>query len=268
VTRATPRRPSAALVISILALFASLTGVGWAGLALDKNSVRSKTIKNGQVRSIDVADDTKSTALTGEDISNAGGGTLADADLAADSVGSSELAPASAGSSELGAGSVGSSELAPNSVGSSDVIANSLTGADVNESTLEGTPRRFRRAMPDTTSTVRILDLGGLRVDAGCSSAEELTLIASSAVDNAVFQINAVNDANTPLTIAAPDFEANDTRNLHAALASGDSMAAGTFTYTTTGGSVVSGSVVLGQGYPFDDGAADCIVAGQAWRSA
>jgi len=253
--RVRTRRPSPALVISLIALFVSMTGVGWA--ALGKNTIGSKQIKPGGVKSSDVADDSGDAALTGEDLSNAGGGTLGSADVANDAVGAPELAP----------GSVTPSELAPNSVSSASVIPNALTGADVNESTLDPAPRKFRRAMPDTTLATRILDLGGLRIDAGCSAAEDLTLIASSGFDNSVFQFNAVNDANDQFTVAEADLEETDARNLHTALVVGNSMAQGTFVYTRANGTVVTGSLVMGQGFPFDDGAADCVVAGQAWRS-
>jgi hypothetical protein len=52
------------MVVALIALFVSLTGVGYALIRLPKNSVRSKQIKDGQVKSVDVADN----GLTGIDI--------------------------------------------------------------------------------------------------------------------------------------------------------------------------------------------------------
>jgi hypothetical protein len=49
-------KPSPAMVVALIALFVALTGVGYAVTELPENSVRSKQIKNGQVRSVDVAD--------------------------------------------------------------------------------------------------------------------------------------------------------------------------------------------------------------------
>jgi hypothetical protein len=254
--RVSARRPSPALVISLVALFGSLTGVGWA--ALDRNSVKSKTIKDGHVRTADVADDSGSNALTGEDLSDAGGGTLGETDLATGSVGGAEIAP----------DSVGASELAPNSVASANVLANTLTGADVNEATLDGTPRKFRRAMTDSTLAVPILNLGGLRIEAGCSAAEDLTLIARGTIDNAVLHLSVLTEGEVPQAVANADFEENETLNLHPVLPPGNSIASGTLAYTRPDGSVVTANLVMGQGFSFHDGTADCLVAGQAWRSA
>jgi hypothetical protein len=58
------KRPSPSMVVALIALFISATGVTWAAVQLPKNSVKSKQIKNGQVRSQDVADN----GLTGTDI--------------------------------------------------------------------------------------------------------------------------------------------------------------------------------------------------------
>lgn len=55
------------MVVALIALFISATGVTWAAVSLPKNSVKSKQIKNGQVRSKDVADN----GLTGTDIDEA-----------------------------------------------------------------------------------------------------------------------------------------------------------------------------------------------------
>src|SRR4051812_1893681 len=60
-------RPSPAMVVALIALFVSLTGVGYAVSKLPKNSVKSKQIKDGQVKSVDVADN----GLTGTDIDEA-----------------------------------------------------------------------------------------------------------------------------------------------------------------------------------------------------
>jgi hypothetical protein len=57
----TPRRPSHSTVIAYLALFVALGGTAYA---LGVNSVKSKHIKNGAVRSVDVGND----RLTGTDV--------------------------------------------------------------------------------------------------------------------------------------------------------------------------------------------------------
>jgi hypothetical protein len=52
--RAELRSPSPAFVLAALALFVALGGTSVAALTLKKNSVRSKHIKNGQVRRPDI----------------------------------------------------------------------------------------------------------------------------------------------------------------------------------------------------------------------
>jgi hypothetical protein len=49
------RRPSPAMMVSLLALFVALGGTSFAAVTLSKNSVRSKHIKNGQVKRADLA---------------------------------------------------------------------------------------------------------------------------------------------------------------------------------------------------------------------
>jgi hypothetical protein len=46
-----PRRPSAALVVSVIALIVALGGTAYAGVKLGKNSVGTKQLKNGAVTS-------------------------------------------------------------------------------------------------------------------------------------------------------------------------------------------------------------------------
>src|SRR5690348_3702601 len=60
-------RPSPAMVVALIALFVAITGVGYAVSKIPKNSVKSKQIKDGEVKSVDVADD----GLTGTDIDEA-----------------------------------------------------------------------------------------------------------------------------------------------------------------------------------------------------
>jgi hypothetical protein len=63
------RKPSPAMVVAILALVAALTGVAWAATAA-RNSVSSKSIKPGAVRSSDV----RNNALTAEDLDDSASG--------------------------------------------------------------------------------------------------------------------------------------------------------------------------------------------------
>jgi hypothetical protein len=117
-------RPSPAMVVALIALFASLSGIAWAA-----NTVGSGDVIDNSLQSVDLKDN---AAVKSADVVNdtVVGGGLAAADLKSGSVGTSEVA----------ADSLGAGDLAPGSVGSSEVANDSLTGADVSEATLGEVP--------------------------------------------------------------------------------------------------------------------------------
>ncbi len=80
------KRLSYGNVVASLALFIALGGVGYAATA-SKNSVTSSSIKNGQVKSVDIANN----SVTSSKIRNSG---VSNSDLASSAVSSSKLAPA------------------------------------------------------------------------------------------------------------------------------------------------------------------------------
>ncbi len=128
-------RPSPALVIACIALFAALTGSAIAAGA-GKNTVRSPQIVDGTVRTVDIRDnavaagkiapdavDTTEIAENGVDSSDVAPDSLVAGDLAAASVGTSEVADQSLTANDLGPDSVGSSELQAGSVRSAELGA-------------------------------------------------------------------------------------------------------------------------------------------------
>lgn len=130
-------------VVGYIALFAFAIS-GTANALPGKNSVDSGDIKNDQVKTVDVRNDTLSGGgLTAADLrtgsvttaevldDTAAGGGLSSADLQAGSVGSSEVALDSLAVDDLGLDSVGASEIATGAVGTAEVINNDLTGADI-----------------------------------------------------------------------------------------------------------------------------------------
>ena len=172
-------------VLGFVAIFIALGGVGVAA-GLAKNSVRSKQIKNGQVKSIDVADN----GLTGTDIdestleglpagpkgetgvqgppgANGSPDTAAQvlaklltvdgtaSNLDADTLDGQSSAAFLGATATAGGdltGNYPSPSIAGDAVSSAKVANNSLTGADVDESTL-GTVPNATNAASATTAT-------------------------------------------------------------------------------------------------------------------
>ena len=126
-------RPSPALVIACIALFAALTGSAIAA-GVAKNTVRSPQIVDGTIRTVDLRDnsvaagkiapnavDTTEIAENGVESSDVAPDSLTAGDLGAASVTSSEVADQSLAASDLGPDSVGSSELQAGSIRASEL---------------------------------------------------------------------------------------------------------------------------------------------------
>jgi hypothetical protein len=123
-------RPSPALVIACVALFAALSGSAMAA----KFAVRSAQIVDGTIRTVDLRDN----AVTSPKIADA---TVTADDLATDSVNTDEIAKDAVKADEVAANAVASSEVAdqsltqddlgPNSVGSSELQAGAVRASEL-----------------------------------------------------------------------------------------------------------------------------------------
>lgn len=118
-------RPSPALVISCLALFAALSGSAMAA----KFAIRSAQIVDGTVRTVDLRDN----AVNSPKIANA---TVTADDLGPDSVGSEEIAKDAVNSDEIADNAVTSAEVAPDSLTAGDLASNSVTSPEIADQTI------------------------------------------------------------------------------------------------------------------------------------
>jgi hypothetical protein len=117
-TKRSRLKQAPALVVSLVALFAALSG---AAVALPgTETVNSGDIKNENVKSIDLKDgaavassDVIDESLTGADVQDE---TLTGADVQNETLGSQDVADASLQSADIANDSVGQADLAPNSV--------------------------------------------------------------------------------------------------------------------------------------------------------
>jgi hypothetical protein len=166
-------RPSPAMLIACIALFATTAGTALAA-ALPKNSVRSAQIVNGAVKTVDLGKDAVRSGKIAD-------GTIGAADLGTDSVDSDEIAKDAVGSEEIAENAVTSAkvapdsltadDLAPNSVGSSEVADNSLTKADLGPSSVGNS--ELGAVVQRSNSTAIAAGANG-SVSVGCLAGEQV----------------------------------------------------------------------------------------------
>jgi hypothetical protein len=131
------RRPSPALVISIVALFVALGGTGYAAMALPKNSVgakqikrnavTSKKVKNRSVRAADLAAGVIPPGFSGRPAGGDLTGAYPDPTIANGRVTAEKIADGAVRGADLGAGSVDGSKVADGTLKAADVAVFSGT---------------------------------------------------------------------------------------------------------------------------------------------
>ncbi len=220
--RAWIRLPSPAMGVALVALVVALGGTSYAALRIGtkqirNNAVTSEKIRNGGVRSVDLARNSVNTAkivagtVTGLQIRDA---SIGNADLGNDSVnaakvragavGNSELANDAVTSAKLRAASVGNSDLADNSIGSSKVADNTLTAADIKDGeVVEGNGRIVSVAvtLPDGAAGTPLLGAPGLgALRASCTAGVATTQWSNTTATPVVVVNQALfHDATAPV---------------------------------------------------------------------
>jgi hypothetical protein len=129
-SRLAPRRPSAAMIVALLALFVALGGPAQAahlinGKLLKRGSVSGKAIKDHSVTTADLS------KRAVRKLQTTPAGSVTESKLANRAVTPGKLAPGAVGSAAIAAGGVASGNLATGAVGSPQVADGSLTGADI-----------------------------------------------------------------------------------------------------------------------------------------
>lgn len=156
-------RPSPALVIACVALFAALSGSAMAA----KFAVRSAQIVNGTVRTVDLRDN----AVNSPKIADSAVSAL---DLGTDSVGSDEIAKDAVNTDEIAKDAVKADEIAANAVTSAEVAPDSLTAGDLAPNSV-GSSEVADESLTQTDLGVN--SVGELEVAANAISADELTTV-------------------------------------------------------------------------------------------
>src|SRR3954454_19564020 len=134
------RRPSAAMVVASLALFAALDGPATAahlinGATIKKNSITNKQVRNRTLRVQDLSASAVKTLQTTPSRSvgtkQLRDGTVGTKALADKSVDATKIAPGAVGNSHLANKAVDGSKLADGAVGSSQLGTDAVTSAKV-----------------------------------------------------------------------------------------------------------------------------------------
>jgi hypothetical protein len=150
------RRPKLtyANAMSTLAVFLVLAGGTALAAGLPKGSVSSASVKNGSLRSADLADrravrgvDVADGSLTAADLGDRslggrdfGDGSLSGEDLARGTIGGVDFGAKAIGLSALGPGAVDSAKVADGGLAGADVGTLTVTGLDILESSLGNVP--------------------------------------------------------------------------------------------------------------------------------
>jgi hypothetical protein len=141
------RRPSAPLLVALLALFVALGGPAQAerlinGAKIKRDSIASKQIKNRSVRERDLARATVRALRATPDGSITAAklaeGAVTPRALAPDSVLSESIGDNSIGAVDLGTNSVGTDEIADNAVGQAEIRGNGVAASEIADNSIDG----------------------------------------------------------------------------------------------------------------------------------
>jgi hypothetical protein len=221
------RRPTPAMAIAFVALLVALSGTAVA--LPGKNSVDSGDIKNKQVKSKDLANN----AVTGKKVKNS-------------------------------------------AIRSADVGNDSLTGADINEGTLSQVPsansattaeragdlagRKMDFRVPPGTAATQVLNIGGFILTATCDADGNLSVVATTTVNDAFFVSRSLNQTGAADNVFTDtDLDTTDSQDV---VGNNQAFIQGFTNYENKNGSVVSVSWQADEDAPAAEN--NCVFAGTA----
>ena len=140
--RLRPRRPSAALVVALLALFVAVGGPAEAARLIGTKDVKNRSLKT---------EDLSKTAV--RTLRATPPNSIGTQQLRDGAITPVKLAPAAIGSAQLGQGAVGTRELRAGAAGSAQIADGAVTGAKVADGSLDARDSsrfsgRFRVTVP------------------------------------------------------------------------------------------------------------------------
>ena len=174
--RLRPRRPSAALVVALLALFVAVGGPAEAARLIGTKDVKNRSLKTEDLskKAVRTLRATPPNSIGAPQLRD---GAITPVKLAPAAIGSAQLAPGAVGTRELRAGAAGSAQIADGAVTGAKVADGSLDARD--SSRFSG---RFRVTVPAVPANA-------------CWSGEPVGLAAEAAQA----------DISTDLVLVTPD---------------------------------------------------------------
>lgn len=226
-------RPSPSLVISCIALFVALGGVGYAaatgsidGREIKNNAVSTKDLKNNDTRGKDI----RSSTIAGSDIA---ANTLTGSDINETSLGKVPNAAQADNAATAGSASTANSAGNANTVGGNSV-------------------RTFSRGIPPNTLTPQVLvSARGFSVLAACDASEKPKLTVDTARDNTRVASTFGHVAGAPATtsLRAENLDASEPP---VSIDGGRDDGAGTLTVGTIDGNALTVTLSFGDVASFD----------------
>jgi hypothetical protein len=225
------RRPTPALVISVIALFVSLSGVSY-GVAtgfidsreIKDNEVRSRDIRNNTVRTLDL----RNNEVRGIDVRNS---TVQGRDVALNTLTGDDINEARLG--KVPSAAAADSATTATSAGSAQTAGNASTVGGMSV-------RKFFVKQPQGATLTEVLRGDGFVLNAGCGVGQaflRLQGIGGGPETNVTFQGTRPDGVN-PAPFFGADTHLDQSDNLD--LLNADDSGAGTAVVSTTGGQVTT----------------------------
>ena len=193
------RLPSPAMIVAMLALLVGLSGSALAVNAA-KNSVTTKSIRNGAVKSKKLADKAVKTkkladnAVKGAQLAD---GTVTEAKLADKAVSTAKLGDDAVTAANLAANSVDSAALADNAVDNAAIADNAVDNVELAEEAVS-----VGKIEPGAISASRFYEATAVQIDFPSIAAQNCTASQPSGFENLQASDRIV--VNPPAGLAAP----------------------------------------------------------------
>lgn len=197
------RRPSASMLVAVVALFVSLGGTSVAAIVITGSNV-----KNGSLTGADVKD----RSLNGYDVAN---NSLRGNKIQNGSVGGLDVINESLRGRDVKDGTLGATDV--KDLKGSNLKDDTLTGTQINESTLGTVPSaasaggvspvRFSVRMAPGAAEQKLLDTHGLQLFASCPATGIPVIRAATTVSGANVQAEYTNGAGDANSVHATKFD-------------------------------------------------------------